>query len=68
MLAHAAELYAWLQQGAHLYVCGDADRMARDVHCALHEVVALAAGLDDDGAHAYINDLIAQRRYLCDVY
>ncbi len=68
MLAHAAELYAWLQEGAHLYVCGDADRMARDVHRALHEVVAVAAGLDDAGAHTYVNDLIAQRRYLRDVY
>lgn len=68
MLAHASELYSWLQDGAHIYVCGDADRMARDVHRALHEVVTVAAGVDDAGAHAYVNDLITQRRYLRDVY
>lgn len=68
MLAHARELYAWLQDGAHLYVCGDADRMARDVHRALHDIVSTAGGLDDDGAHAYVNDLIASRRYVRDVY
>jgi sulfite reductase (NADPH) flavoprotein alpha-component len=68
MLAHAAELYAWLQDGAYFYVCGDADRMAKDVHRALHEIVATAGGLDEAGAHAYVNDLITSHRYLRDVY
>jgi sulfite reductase (NADPH) flavoprotein alpha-component len=68
MLANAAELYAWLQDGAHFYVCGDADRMAKDVHRALHEIIATAGGLDEVGAHTYVNDLITKHRYLRDVY
>lgn len=68
MLANAAELYGWLQDGAYFYVCGDADRMAKDVHRALHDVVATAGGLDEADAHAYVNNLITTHRYLRDVY
>ncbi|MGE0214434.1 diflavin oxidoreductase [Mycolicibacterium sp.] len=68
MLAHAGELYGWLQDGAYLYVCGDAEHMAKDVHRALHEVVATAGGLDAERAHAYVNDLVTSHRYLRDVY
>lgn len=68
MRDNAAELFDWLQDGAHLYVCGDADRMARDVDAALREIVARCGGMDADGAHAYVNDLIRSHRYLRDVY
>lgn len=68
MMANAAELYRWLQEGAYFYVCGHADRMAKGVHRALHEVVATAGGLDEAGAHAYVNNLISTHRYLRDVY
>ena len=68
MMTHAVEVYAWLQDGAHLYVCGDAERMARDVHRTLHEVIRTAGGLSADAAHAYVNELITARRYLRDVY
>ncbi|HEY9265890.1 MAG TPA: sulfite reductase flavoprotein subunit alpha [Mycobacterium sp.] len=68
MRAHATELFTWLQEGAHFYVCGNADRMAKDVHRALHDVIATAGGLGEADAHAYVNDLITQRRYLRDVY
>lgn len=68
MLEHAAELYSWLQDGARIYVCGDANQMARDVDRALHTVVADAGGLAADAAHAYVNDLIRTHRYLRDVY
>ncbi len=68
MKENAAELFAWLQDGAHLYVCGDADRMAKDVHRALHEIVAEAGGLDAAAAHSYVNELIKAHRYLRDVY
>lgn len=68
MLAHADELFAWLEDGAHLYVCGDASRMARDVHQALLRIVSTAGGLDDDAAHTYVNDLTKQHRYARDVY
>lgn len=68
MRESAAELFAWLQDGAHLYVCGDADRMAKDVDAALHEIVAASGGMDADAAHAFVNDLIKTHRYLRDVY
>ncbi len=68
MRENSAELFAWLQDGAYLYVCGDADRMAKDVDAALHEIVAESGGMDADSAHAYVNDLIKTHRYLRDVY
>lgn len=68
MRENSAELFAWLQDGAHLYVCGDADRMAKDVDAALHEIVAESGGMDAGAAHAYVNDLIKTHRYLRDVY
>ncbi len=68
MRENSAELFAWLQNGAHLYVCGDADRMAKDVDAALHEIVAESGGMDAGAAHAYVNDLIKTHRYLRDVY
>jgi sulfite reductase (NADPH) flavoprotein alpha-component len=68
MLAHASELFAWLENGAHLYVCGDEKRMARDVHRTLHEIVRTAGGMDDDAAHTYVNDLTKHHRYSRDVY
>lgn len=68
MRENSAELFAWLQDGAHLYVCGDADQMARDVDAALHEIVAEHGSMDADAAHAYVNDLIKTHRYLRDVY
>ena len=44
MWENPAELFGWLQDGAHLYVCGDEKRMAKDVDAALHDIVARAAG------------------------
>jgi sulfite reductase (NADPH) flavoprotein alpha-component len=68
MSENAAELFAWLQDGAYLYVCGDADHMAKDVDATLHEIVARCGGMDATGAHAYVNDLIKNHRYVRDVY
>lgn len=68
MLANARELFGWLQDGAHIYVCGDAERMAKDVDRALHDVIAEAGAMSADAAHAYVNDLIKQHRYVRDVY
>ncbi|HTJ89366.1 MAG TPA: hypothetical protein VL356_04205 [Acidocella sp.] len=63
-----AELWAWLQEGAHVYVCGEAARMAKDVDKALRDVVMAQGGLDADAADAYIGMMAAQKRYLRDVY
>lgn len=68
MLEHARELFAWLEEGAHLYVCGDASRMARDVDAALHTIVELAGGKTTEGAVEYINALRTAKRYQRDVY
>ena len=62
------ELYAWLQDGAHVYVCGDATRMARDVEAALLDVIATHGGHDADGAKDYLSQLQQQGRYARDVY
>jgi len=62
------DLYAWLENGAYLYVCGDAERMAPDVNAALVDVVATHGGLDREGAEAYVRRLADERRYLRDVY
>jgi len=67
MLQNAAELWRWLEEGAHFYVCGDAKRMARDVDAALHQVIA-SAGKSPEQATEYIQSLKAQKRYQRDVY
>lgn len=68
MREHGAELYAWLQEGGHFYVCGDATRMARDVDEALHHVIAEHGGLSQEKAADYVNQLKKDKRYLRDVY
>ena len=62
------ELYAWLQNGAHLYVCGDAKHMAKDVHAALLDVAVMHGGLSAEDAAAWLSDLLQQGRYARDVY
>ena len=68
MLHRAADLWNWLEEGGHFYVCGDAQRMAADVDRALHEVVASQGGLDAAGAKAYVANLARAGRYQRDVY
>jgi sulfite reductase (NADPH) flavoprotein alpha-component len=65
---NAGELFAWLEAGAHFYVCGDASRMAKDVDSALHEILHTAGRLSLDGASEYLTRLKAQKRYQRDVY
>ncbi|MFJ6170465.1 sulfite reductase subunit alpha [Curtobacterium sp. NPDC092190] len=68
MREQAAELFRWLEDGAHVYVCGDASRMAKDVEQALLEVIATGRGRGDDDAQAYLADLRRAKRYVRDVY
>jgi len=68
MLHRASDLWNWLEEGAHFYVCGDAKRMASDVDRALHEVVASQGGLDAAAAKAYVANLSKTNRYQRDVY
>ncbi len=68
MIQQAKELYQWLEDGAHFYVCGDANRMAHDVHEALISVVEFQAGISREAAEAYVEDLKKTKRYQRDVY
>lgn len=68
MLEASAELWSWLEAGAHFYVCGDASRMAKDVDAALHGVIEKAGGKSPDEAKAYVDKLKSDRRYQRDVY
>lgn len=61
-------LWQWLQNGAHLYICGDAERMAKDVHQALIEVAVEVGGLNTEAAEAYFETLRSNKRYQKDVY
>jgi len=65
---HGRDLFDWLEGGAHLYVCGDASRMARDVEAALLDAIATHGGRDADGARDYLAGLQQQGRYARDVY
>ncbi|AUU86773.1 MULTISPECIES: NADPH-dependent assimilatory sulfite reductase flavoprotein subunit [Leclercia] len=63
-----AELWRWINDGAHIYVCGDANRMAKDVEQALLEVIAQFGGMDAEAADEYLSELRVERRYQRDVY
>ncbi|WP_435239376.1 molybdopterin-dependent oxidoreductase [Streptomyces sp. YPW6] len=68
MREHGAQLWSWLREGAHLYVCGDASRMAKDVDRALRDIAVAHGGLDPDAATAQVKQLASDRRYVRDVY
>jgi sulfite reductase (NADPH) flavoprotein alpha-component len=68
MLEHAAELWAWFQEGAYFYVCGDAKRMAKDVDAALHQVAQKAGSLSVEASIEFVDSLRQQKRYQRDVY
>ncbi|MGH7094451.1 MAG: sulfite reductase [NADPH] flavoprotein alpha-component, partial [Stellaceae bacterium] len=68
LLDCAAELWSWLEDGAHLYVCGDAERMARDVDRGLGYIVAKEGGMDAAAAKAYLARMVREGRYRKDVY
>lgn len=68
MREQGRDLFDWLEKGAHFYVCGDATRMAKDVHEALIDVVAEQGGKTRESAEAYVDDLRRAKRYQRDVY
>ncbi|MCX8997273.1 sulfite reductase subunit alpha [Rhizobiaceae bacterium BDR2-2] len=68
MKENGKALYAWLEEGASFYVCGDASRMARDVDAALGDIIAEQGGMDAEKAAEYIAGLKREKRYLRDVY
>lgn len=68
ILEHGAELWAWLQEGAHFYVCGDARQMAKEVDAALKTVIRQHGGMTADEANDYVKEMSLTKRYARDVY
>lgn len=65
---HAQEVWQWLQEGAHVYVCGDALKMAKDVEKALLDIIAEHGNMSLDDADEYLSELRENKRYQRDVY
>jgi len=68
LLAKGAEVWSWLAQGAHLYICGDGSKMAKDVHQALLQIAQAQGGLTEEAAADYFEQLRESKRYQKDVY
>lgn len=68
MREQAHDIWAWLEAGAELFVCGDKERMAADVDRELHAIVQSAGGKTPEQAHEYVEHLRADKRYKRDVY
>ncbi len=68
MLEQGAELWRWMEEGAYVYVCGDAQHMAPDVHTALLRVISEHGALGEEEAAEYVLEMQQQRRYQRDVY
>ncbi len=68
MLENARELWQWIYDGAYIFVCGDASRMAKDVDVTLHQIVKDQGHFSEEDARLFIKSLRHQGRYLRDVY
>lgn len=68
MHENSAEIWKWLDQGAHFFVCGDAKRMAKDVDAVLRQIVEKEGGMEGEKANEYIEKMKTEKRYKRDVY
>lgn len=68
MMQKARQIWAWLQEGAYLYVCGEGVRMAKDVHHSLHRIVETQGKMSQEAAETYVQALKDNHRYERDVY
>jgi sulfite reductase (NADPH) flavoprotein alpha-component len=68
LIENSKEVYAWLQDGAHFFVCGDAGRMAKDVDVALLQIVEKEGAMSAEAAAEYVETLRKEKRYKRDVY
>ncbi|MCA0758523.1 assimilatory sulfite reductase (NADPH) flavoprotein subunit [Paenibacillus sp. N4] len=68
LLENSSEVFKWIQEGAHIYVCGDEKHMAHDVNAALINIIAHEGGMSPEDAAAYLSGLQEQQRYQRDVY
>ena len=68
LLENGKELYDWISEGAHVYICGDMRKMAADVQLALSELLQQYGGLDPEQAQQELNQMQRERRLQLDVY
>ncbi len=68
MLEQKKTLWDWIQTGSYIYVCGDAEKMAKDVDNALHKIAREEGGMNEEDSRKYIKSLRLEKRYLLDVY
>jgi sulfite reductase (NADPH) flavoprotein alpha-component len=68
MIENGEQVWRWLQDGAHFYVCGDANRMAKDVDDALKQIVRAHGDMDAEEATSYVTTMAQEKRYVRDVY
>ncbi|PWV99311.1 NADPH-dependent sulfite reductase flavoprotein alpha-component [Paenibacillus cellulosilyticus] len=68
MREEGKELWSWLERGAYFYVCGDASRMAHEVHSALKDIIQEHGGMNEEQSESYIQQMIRSKRYKRDVY
>ena len=68
ILEKGALVWDWIRSGAHLYVCGDASRMAVDVHAALAQICVQHGRMADDDAQSFLQNLKSEKRYVRDIY
>ncbi len=65
---NAADVYQWIQDGAHIYVCGDMNRMAKDVHNTLIDIITNEGKMSQEQAESYLDNLLENKRYQRDIY
>jgi sulfite reductase (NADPH) flavoprotein alpha-component len=68
MIENGAQVWRWLQEGAYFYVCGDANRMAKDVDAALRQIAQSHGAMGTEDAAAFVASLAQEKRYVRDVY
>ena len=68
MYEQRKELWNWIQEGAHIYVCGDKEKMAKDVDATLQRIAQEEGSLTSEDARVFVRSLRTQKRYLLDVY
>ena len=67
MMEHGAELWAWLKEGAHFYICGDASQMAKEVDVALKKIIQQHSGMSPAEVESYVKEMTQTKRYAKDV-
>ena len=68
IMEKSKEIYEWIQEGAYFYVCGDASRMAKDVHQTLIDVIQKESAMTAEAASNFVKNLQTEKRYQRDVY